>query len=52
MKVLCRKKFISDKKDKKHQKVKDHCHYAEKFRGTAHNVIYTVIYTVIYNFIL
>ena len=34
---ICRKKFNSDKKDKKYQKVKDHCHYIGKFRGAAHN---------------
>ena len=34
---ICRKKFNSDKKDKKHQKVKDHCHCTEKFRGAAHD---------------
>ena len=34
---ICRKKFNSDKKDKKHQKVNDHCQYTGKFRGAAHN---------------
>ena len=32
-----RKKLNSDKKDKKHQKVKDHCHYTGKFGGAAHD---------------
>ena len=34
---VCSKRFNSDKKDKKNQKVKDHCYYAGKFRGAAHN---------------
>ena len=34
---ICRKKFNSDKKDKKHKKVKDHSHYTGKFGGAAHN---------------
>ena len=24
--------------DKKHHKVRDHCHYTEKFRGAAHSI--------------
>ena len=32
---ICKKEFSSD--DINH-KVRDHCHYIEKFRGTAHNV--------------
>ena len=27
-----------DDDNKKHQKVRDHCHYAERFRGTAHSI--------------
>ena len=34
---ICRKKFNSDKKNKKNQKVKDHCHYTGNFRDAAHN---------------
>ena len=33
---ICRKEF--DKSDKKHHKVRDHCHYTGKYRGTAHNI--------------
>ena len=34
---ICRKKFHSDENDEKYRKVKDHCHYTEKSRGSAHN---------------
>ena len=27
-----------DDNDKKQQKVRDHCHYTEKYRGAAHNI--------------
>ena len=33
---ICEKEF--DIKDKKHHKVRDHCHYAGKYRGAAHNI--------------
>ena len=33
---ICKKEF--DTADKKHHKVKDHCHYTEKYRGAAHNI--------------
>ena len=33
---ICRKEF--DKSDKKHHKVRDHCHYTDKYRGAAHNI--------------
>ena len=33
---ICKKEF--DTNDKKHYKVKDHCHYAGKYRGAAHNI--------------
>ena len=33
---ICKKEF--DKSDKKHYKVKDHCHYTGKYRGAAHNI--------------
>ena len=35
---ICKKKFNTDKNDKNHHKVRDHCHYREKFRGAAHNI--------------
>ena len=33
---ICKKEFNKD--DKKHYKVKDHCHYTGKYRGAAHNI--------------
>ena len=33
---ICKKEF--DKSDKKHHKVRDHCHYTRKYRGAAHNI--------------
>ena len=33
---ICKKEF--DKSDKKHYKVRDHCHYTGKYRGVAHNI--------------
>ena len=33
---ICKKEFNKD--DKKHYKVKDHCHYTGKYRGVAHNI--------------
>ena len=33
---ICKKEF--DKSDKKHRKVRDHCHYSGKYRGAAHNI--------------
>ena len=33
---ICKKEF--DTSDKKHCKVKDHCHYKGKYRGAAHNI--------------
>ena len=33
---ICRKEF--DKSDKKHYKIRDHCHYTGKHRGAAHNI--------------
>ena len=32
---ICEKEFRTDKK---YRKVRDHCHYTEKFRGAAHNI--------------
>ena len=33
---ICKKEF--HKSDKKHHKVRDHCHYTGKYRGAAHNI--------------
>ena len=33
---ICKKEF--DTSDKKHHKVRDHCHYTVKYRGAAHNI--------------
>ena len=33
---ICKKEF--DKSNKKHYKVRDHCHYTGKYRGAAHNI--------------
>ena len=33
---ICKKEF--DKSDKKHYKVRDHCHYTGKYRGATHNI--------------
>ena len=33
---ICKKEF--DKSDKKHHKVRDHCHYTGKYSGAAHNI--------------
>ena len=33
---ICKKEF--GKSDKKHYKVRDHCHYTGKYRGAAHNI--------------
>ena len=35
---ICKKEFNTDDSDKKHHKVKDHCHYTGKYRGAAHNI--------------
>ena len=40
---ICKKEF--DKSDKKHHKVRDHCHYSGKYRGAAHN-IYNLRYKI------
>ena len=33
---ICKKEF--DISNKKHHKVRDHCHYTGKYRGAAHNI--------------
>ena len=33
---ICEKEF--DTSDRKHHKVRDHCHYTGKYRGAAHNI--------------
>ena len=35
---ICKKEFNTGDSDKKHHKVKDHCHYTGKYRGAAHNI--------------
>ena len=42
---ICKKEFNTDDSDKKHHKVKDHCHYTGKYRGAAHN-IYNLRYRI------
>ena len=34
---ICKKEFNTDDSDKKHHKVKDHCHYTGKYRDAAHS---------------
>ena len=39
---ICKKELSSDENDKKtfrlYHKVRDHCHYTEKYRGAAYNI--------------
>ena len=36
---ICKEKFENKfVNDKKHHKVRDHCHYTEKYRGAAHSI--------------
>ena len=35
---VCKKRYSTDDSDKKHHKVKDHCHYTGKYRGSAHYI--------------
>ena len=35
---ICKKGFSNDDNDKKHHKVRDHCHYTGKFREAAHSI--------------
>ena len=43
---ICKKEFNTDKNEKNafklYRKVRDHCHYTEKYRGAAHNVRYKI----------
>ena len=34
---ICKKRFSIDDDNKKYHKVRNHCHYTEKYRGAAHN---------------
>ena len=33
---ICKKRFSTDDDNKKYHKVRDHCHYTEKYIGAAH----------------
>ena len=35
---ICKKRFSTEDNNKNHHKVKDHCHYAGKYRGAAHDI--------------
>ena len=35
---ICKKELNTGDSNKKHHKVKDHCHYTGKYRGAAHNI--------------
>ena len=35
---ICKKEFSTDDNDKRYYKVRDHCHFTEKYRGAAHNI--------------
>ena len=36
---MCKKGWSADDDSKKyHKKVRDHCHYTRKYRGSAHNI--------------
>ena len=35
---ICKKRFSTDDNNKKYHKVRDHCHYARKYRGAAHDI--------------
>ena len=35
---ICKKRFTTDEDDKKYHKVRDHCLYARKYRGAAHDI--------------
>ena len=38
----CKRIFSTDYNNKKYHKVKDHCHYTGKYRGTAHDLRYKI----------
>ena len=43
---ICKEKFENKYlKDKKYRKVRDHCHYAEEYKGAAHS-LYNLKYSV------
>ena len=35
---ICKKSFSTNNNNKKHYKVRDHCHYTGKYRGAAQDV--------------
>ena len=35
---ICKKEFSTDNEDKKYHKIRDHCHFTGKYRGTVHNI--------------
>ena len=35
---ICNKTFSTDDSNKKYHEVRDHCHYAGKYRGAAHDI--------------
>ena len=35
---ICKKQFSADDNNKKHHKVRDHCHYTGKYRGAADDI--------------
>ena len=35
---ICKKRFSTDNSNKKYHKVKEHCHYAGKYRDAAHDI--------------
>ena len=35
---ICKKRFSTNDNNKKHHKVRDHCHYTGKYRGAAHDI--------------
>ena len=37
-KIFVKKFEDKNAKDKKYHKVRDHCHYAEEYRGAAHSI--------------
>ena len=35
---ICKKRFSADDNNTKYHRVKDRCHYTEKYRGAAHDI--------------